>query len=84
MTKLESLQDELRRREASQGTFHDIRKMIRLREQIAKLEGVVLCSRCGKPHVPLNPGRTKCIACFRQQVADANLQNMASSQPEFI
>jgi len=38
LTQLVTKQEELRRRETSCGTYHDPRKMTRLREQIASLE----------------------------------------------
>ena len=38
MSQLVTKQDELRRRETSQGTSHDVGKMNRLREEIASLE----------------------------------------------
>ncbi len=38
MTLLASKQDELRRREESCGTFHDVRKMTKLRDEIASAE----------------------------------------------
>lgn len=37
-TMLITKQDELRRRENSQGTYHDVRKMQKLRAEIASLE----------------------------------------------
>lgn len=37
-SKLVAKQDELRRRETSQGTSHDVHKMNRLREEIAAIE----------------------------------------------
>ena len=38
MDQLTAKQDELRRREQSQGMSHDVRKMNKLREEIASLE----------------------------------------------
>jgi hypothetical protein len=38
MRMLATAQDELHRRETSQGMYHDVPKMIRLRKEIASLE----------------------------------------------
>jgi hypothetical protein len=41
---------------------------------------VKTCKRCGKPFDPLGgEGRDKCVACIKQERADANLQEMAFS-----
>lgn len=41
--------------------------------------------RCGKRFIPYDPPgrppRTLCVACLRQEQADANLQRMAFAKP---